>query len=262
MTVYKFGEYDIANRREEDGLVSIDGTVFVSDGGYFCGIVQDHGTLIIRGGEADVIIGQHGKVLTHGGVLRAIVKNDGQLEVSEGCVRVKEEGGFVRVNEGYQNVSFDPSVIENATISQFASAHKNTVFLNCHLRSTGSIIMYEGSEFRGYDNKFAHIDGKISGDGNIRNVYVGKHGEIGFSGKGTLRRCYLDGGHITISNPDAKVRGIIVNKGTLKLLPETMASYVTVNYKGKLVLEYRSIASIYYNDGKLYNHGKIIYLKK
>ena len=112
MRVYKFGEFDLYNQREEDGLVSIDGTVFVSDGGYFKGIVQDHGTLIVRGGEADVIIGQNGKVSAVGGKLHAVVDLNGQLDISEGTVEVEEQGGLVRIVQSYARITFLKSVVK------------------------------------------------------------------------------------------------------------------------------------------------------
>lgn len=261
MRVYKFGEFDLYNQREEDGLVSIDGTVFVSDGGYFKGIVQDHGTLIVRGGEADVIIGQNGKVSAVGGKLHAVVDLNGQLDISEGTVEVEEQGGLVRIVQSYARITFLKSVVKGKTIDQFASAHDGTTFLGCNIKSTGVLNLHRRAEFYGADRRLSRVDGQILGEGDIRDVYVSKTGSINCMSKCILKRCVIDGGDVLVVDPLVIARNIIVRKGKLRLRSDTTASCITMEGTGILEGESGSIATVRNRGGKIESRGKVIYLK-
>ena len=233
MSIYKYDEFDIRNGMSDtDGFVGLDATVFVSDGGYFKGTVAEHGTLIIRGGRADVVIENHGRVLTHGGVLSAVVRRDGNLTIHEGVIYVKEEGGYVKTSAS-ADVTFEPSVIENQVINNYITIHQNTMALNCRVATTGTVLVHRNGVFAGTDQRLVPIDGRMICDGVLHHVAVMPHGEVACTGAQIVHHCLVHGGTLKIDSANY-ARSIIVQRGLLHVGAYAVVGNVTLEERGRV----------------------------
>lgn len=259
---YRYEEIDIRDGdREEDGIASLDSTVFVSDGGYFKGIVHNHGTLIIRGGEADVIIGPNGKVIAHGGTLHAVVQLDGSLVAHEGNITIKEEGGFVQTKESCAKITYEPSIITGLTFSQYTTIHGNTQAVDCRVSSTGIVTIYKGGIFTA-TKKFALIRGTLVNSGTVFNSYIDFSGKVSCTDYSVFKHCVIDNGATVILTSCKEARGIIVKNGLLDVEDGVRAEYVTLERHGNLTVHQRSHVTYKDCGGNInYHGGKAIRIK-
>lgn len=260
--IYQYEEIDIRDGvREEDGVASLDSTVFVSDGGYFKGIVNNHGTLIIRGGEADVVIGPNGKVIAHGGKLHAVVQLDGSLVAHEGDITVKEEGGFVQTKETCVKITYEPSIITGLIFSQYTTIHRNTQAIDCKVSATGMVTVHKGGIFTA-TKKFALIRGTVTNSGTVSNSYVDFSGKVSCTDHSTFRHCVIDNGATVILTSCKEARGIIVKNGLLNVEDGVHVEYVTLEHHGNLTVHQRSHVTYKDCGGNInYHGGKAIKIK-
>lgn len=254
--LYRYDEVDIRDGMEDlDGEVSLDATVFISDGGVFKGIVSNYGTLIIRGGIADVVIGNHGTVVTHGGVLNAVVQKDGTLTVHEGTITVKEEGGFVNANDRNATVKFTPSEIRDMKFDRYTTIHKGTKAINCSVTSTGMVTVFSGGELIG-DSKFSVVHGHVNNNGTMRNILIDNGGQVTCVDNASLSHCLVDhDAKLVISSSKKGTRGIIVKRGTVEVKEGAYADCITIERHGKLITRFGCHVTYRDHDGHLFRMG-------
>ena len=252
---YRYDETDIRNgMKDTDGYVGLDATVFVSDGGYFRGVVKDHGTLIIRGGRAEVLIGAYGRVITHGGVLEAVVEQDGELIVNEGEVYVKEQGGYVRTTAG-SRVTFEPSEIIGATFTRYTSIHRNTLAIRCKLSPTAIVTVHRDGVFCGEEHCFVPISGTLVCSGVVHHAYISRTGKLNCSESQDIHHIILRGGSMIIDKAH-KARSIIIDDdGSLEVKPWTTVNNITLERHGRVTLYQHSKATFRKELGDVIRHS-------
>ena len=259
--IYKYDEIDFRDGMvDEEGIASLDSTVFVSDGGIFKGKVEDHGTLIIRGGYAEVEIGRYGKVHTHGGTLRAVVKAEGSLYVHEGKVTIKEEGGFVQANEYHAYVYYEDSVIENMVFNYNTSIHEHTKAVNCAVTPVGRVIIHKNGMFLG-DGKLCRMQGDMTNSGIIDNLYVDR-GTLACTDNCIVKHLVIDHKAVVRISSTQGANGIIVRNGTLSVGSSVHVTNVILEPLGRLKMDHFSYVT-YRDKGGLINQkgGKLVRMK-
>ena len=253
--IYKYDEIDFKDGMIElDGVASLDSTVFVSDGGVFEGRVEDHGTLIIRGGRADVVIGRYGKVLAHGGTLHAVVEKEGSLYIHEGNVIVKECGGYVQANTQSAYITFEESVITNMVFDYNTTIHENTTAIDCKVLPTGHVIIFKGGSFIG-KNKFCLVRGDVICGGTAKNIYISHGGSISCVDNCELSRCFITDKskmRVTSAKP---VHNIIVHNGVLDVGCGARAYKVILERHGKIITDHNSYVTYINHGGTIERHG-------
>lgn len=259
--LYKYDEIDFRNGMvEEDGIASLDSTVFVSDGGVFKGRVEDHGTLIIRGGEADVVIGRYGKVHAHGGVLHAVVEKEGSLYIHEGRVTVKEQGGYVQANAYKAYITFEESVIENMIFNYNTTIHGNTKAINCAVTHTGRLTIHKNGMFVG-DGKLCRIQGDVTCSGIIDNIYA-DHCTLSCTDNCIIKHLVIDHKAVVRISSTQGANGIIVRNGTLSVGSGVHVTNVILESLGRLKMDHFSYVT-YRDKGGLISQkgGKLVRMK-
>ena len=251
--LYKYDEVDIRDgERDEDAHIALDATVFVSDGGYVKGTVDDYGTLIVRGGEVDIVIGDHGKVIVHGGTVHAVVKVDGSIHVHEGTVTIKEEGGYVQANSG--RVTYEPSEIVGLTFSRYTTIHRNTKAVDCKITTTATVYIGHGGIFTA-TQKFALIQGNVTNQGTIENAIIDFSGKVSCTDNSVLRHCVISRGATVNLISCRKVQGIIIKDGTLAVDNSIKVFSVTLERKGKVIARQHCYITYRDHGGEILNHG-------
>ena len=253
--IYKYEEIDIHDgMTDTDGVASLDSTVFVSDGGYFKGRVEDHGTLIIRGGEADVFVGPYGRVIAHGGKLHAVVGLDGTLNVHEGNVTIKEEGGYVQANESTARVTYEPSKIIGKIFTRYVTLHNHTQAIDCKVRTTCYLTIHRGGVFTA-TKKVALIQGTVSNSGSIFNSMIDFSGKVSCTDNSVIKHCIIDG-DATVTIASCKLaQGIIVKNGILDIGENVRANCVTLYRHGRLITHQQAYATYRDFGGYVIRHG-------
>ena len=253
--IYKYEEIDIHDGMSDtEGVADLDSTVFVSDGGCFKGRVENHGTLIIRGGEADVVIGPYGRVIAHGGTLHAVVKIDGTLNIHEGTVTVKEEGGYVQANDARATIQFEPSEIIGQTFSRYTTLHNNTTAIDCKVTTTGYLTIFRGGTFTA-TQKAALIQGTVSNGGTIMNSMISFSGKVACTDHAVFKHCIIDKGAKVILASCKLAQGIIVKHGTLDVGENVRVNCATLYAKGELVAHQRCYVTYRDHGGMIMRHG-------
>lgn len=251
---YRYDETDLRNgMKDTNGYVGLDATVFVSDGGYFRGVVAEHGTLIIRGGRAEVIIGAYGRVITHGGVLEAVVEQDGELIINEGMAYVKEQGGYVRATAN-SHVTFEPSIIVGATFTRYTSIHRNTLALRCKIRPTAIVTVHRDGVFCGEDNCLVPIGGTLVCGGVVHHAYVARTGKLNCSESQDVHHIVLRGGSMSLDKAH-NARSIIIDDGLLEVKPWSTVNNVSLERFGRIMLYQHAKATFRKELGDVIRHN-------
>lgn len=253
--IYKYEEVDINNGdKDEEGVISTDATVFVSDGGIFRGVVAPYGTLIIRGGEAHVIIRANGRVIAHGGVLHAIVQQYGSLHVHEGKVFIKEEGGYVQANENTAYVTYEPSEIRNMAFNAYTTIHENTKAIDCDVPATGLVTIHRGGIFTA-TKRMSLIRGTLTNSGYLIHAVVDYSGKVSCTDSSIIKRCMIDHGGTIILASTHGASSIIVKDGTLDVDEHVQAINITLHHKGTIVTHQQCYVTYRDKGGTIVSHG-------